>query len=233
MPRGRAAGAAALRDRARPGHAARRHEALDLPAARRSATPSSRRWALVRVGRDAAGPPVPASDAAAVQLGYLVGAAPKGAVAHAGHRARAAAAARAGDRGRRPAARIAAPPTSAASRRAQHRLSLRQLRSTETFRERNPEDRWASRKSSSCGAVRRTRRSRTSRSPGTPINIEVVRWLGRIKAAAARVNAELGKLDPERRRAHRRRRRPHRRRRASTTSSRSTSSRPARAPRRT
>jgi fumarate hydratase, class II len=32
---------------------------------------------------------------------------------------------------------------------------------------------------------------------GTPINIEVVRWLGRIKAAAARVNADLGKLDPE------------------------------------
>jgi fumarate hydratase class II len=30
---------------------------------------------------------------------------------------------------------------------------------------------------------------------GTPINLEVVHWLGRIKAAAARVNADLGKLD--------------------------------------
>ncbi len=30
---------------------------------------------------------------------------------------------------------------------------------------------------------------------GEPIDVEVVRWLGRIKAAAARVNAELGGLD--------------------------------------
>ncbi len=32
---------------------------------------------------------------------------------------------------------------------------------------------------------------------GTPIPPPVVHWLGRLKAAAARVNAELGKLDPE------------------------------------
>ena len=32
---------------------------------------------------------------------------------------------------------------------------------------------------------------------GEPIPVGVVRWLGRIKGAAARVNAELGKLDPE------------------------------------
>jgi fumarate hydratase class II len=32
---------------------------------------------------------------------------------------------------------------------------------------------------------------------GEPIPVEVARWLGRIKAAAARVNAELGLLDPE------------------------------------
>ena len=32
---------------------------------------------------------------------------------------------------------------------------------------------------------------------GQPIPVSVARWLGRIKAAAARVNAELGLLDPE------------------------------------
>src|ERR671916_2098619 len=32
---------------------------------------------------------------------------------------------------------------------------------------------------------------------GQPMPAPVVRWLGRIKAAAARVNAELGLLDPE------------------------------------
>jgi fumarate hydratase class II len=32
---------------------------------------------------------------------------------------------------------------------------------------------------------------------GEPIPVSVARWLGRIKAAAARVNAELGLLDPE------------------------------------
>src|SRR4051812_44445217 len=32
---------------------------------------------------------------------------------------------------------------------------------------------------------------------GEPVPVAVVRWLGRIKAAAARVNAELGLLDPE------------------------------------
>src|SRR5947209_11964066 len=32
---------------------------------------------------------------------------------------------------------------------------------------------------------------------GTPIRLEIVHWLGRIKAAAARVNADLGLLDPD------------------------------------
>src|SRR4029077_12988123 len=32
---------------------------------------------------------------------------------------------------------------------------------------------------------------------GEPIPVPVARWLGRIKAAAARVNAELGLLDPD------------------------------------
>src|SRR6266480_497635 len=32
---------------------------------------------------------------------------------------------------------------------------------------------------------------------GDPVHDEVVHWLGRIKAAAARVNGELGLLDPE------------------------------------
>jgi fumarate hydratase, class II len=32
---------------------------------------------------------------------------------------------------------------------------------------------------------------------GEPIPVSVARWLGRIKAAAARVNAELGLLDGE------------------------------------
>jgi fumarate hydratase class II len=32
---------------------------------------------------------------------------------------------------------------------------------------------------------------------GSTVPVPVIRWLGRIKAAAARVNAELGKLDPE------------------------------------
>ena len=41
------------------------------------------------------------------------------------------------------------------------------------------------------------RRLRTSPSPGSPIPAPVVHWLGRIKAAAARVNAELGLLDAD------------------------------------
>jgi fumarate hydratase class II len=32
---------------------------------------------------------------------------------------------------------------------------------------------------------------------GDPVRMEIIHWLGRIKAAAARVNAELGELDPE------------------------------------
>ena len=49
---------------------------------------------------------------------------------------------------------------------------------------------------------------------GEPIPAPVARWLGRIKAAAARVNAELGLLDAGQGRADRRRRRPDRGRRA-------------------
>ena len=65
---------------------------------------------------------------------------------------------------------------------------------------------------------------------GRPIPVGVVRWLGRIKAAAARVNAELGLLDPEL--AARIAAAGDAVAQASTTtSSRSTSSRPAPAPR--
>src|SRR5919201_2500454 len=32
---------------------------------------------------------------------------------------------------------------------------------------------------------------------GDPVRMEIIHWLGRIKAPAARVNAELGELDPE------------------------------------
>ena len=67
---------------------------------------------------------------------------------------------------------------------------------------------------------------------GEPIPVAVVHWLGRIKAAAARVNAELGLLDAaiaERIAAAADRSPPA----STTTSSRSTSSRPARARRRT
>ena len=49
---------------------------------------------------------------------------------------------------------------------------------------------------------------------GEPIPVAVAHWLGRIKAAAARANAELGLLDADKARADRRRRRPHRGRRA-------------------
>ena len=68
---------------------------------------------------------------------------------------------------------------------------------------------------------------------GEPIPVPVARWLGRIKAAAARVNAELGLLDADK--AERIAAAGDRDRRAAstTTSSRSTSSRPARARRRT
>ena len=41
---------------------------------------------------------------------------------------------------------------------------------------------------------------------GERVPVAVVRWLGRIKGAAARVNAELGLLDADLARAHRRRR---------------------------
>ena len=67
---------------------------------------------------------------------------------------------------------------------------------------------------------------------GEPIPAPVARWLGRIKAAAARVNGELGLLDDEK--AQRIAAAATGSRAASsTTSSRSTSSRRARAPRRT
>ena len=67
---------------------------------------------------------------------------------------------------------------------------------------------------------------------GERVPAPVVRWLGRIKAEAARVNAELGLLDADiaERIAGRATRSPPA---STTTSSRSTSSRPARARRRT
>ncbi len=67
---------------------------------------------------------------------------------------------------------------------------------------------------------------------GEPVPAEVIHWLGRIKGAAAQVNGDLGLLDarPRRRSAPPPPRSPRAR---MTPSSRSTSSRPARAPRRT
>ena len=50
----------------------------------------------------------------------------------------------------------------------------------------------AGRRPSSCGAARPARPSPTSRCRASACPSPVVRWLGRIKAAAARVNAELG-----------------------------------------
>ena len=58
----------------------------------------------------------------------------------------------------------------------------------------------------SSGARRRARRSTTSRSPASRSRRPVAHWLGRIKAAAARVNAELGLLEPTRPSASPRRR---------------------------
>ena len=55
----------------------------------------------------------------------------------------------------------------------------------------------ATEREASSGARRPARRSRTSRSPGSRSRSPVVHWLGRIKAAAARVNAELGLLDAD------------------------------------
>ena len=63
---------------------------------------------------------------------------------------------------------------------------------------------------------------------GEPIPAPVARWLGRIKAAAARVNAELGLLD-----ADKAERIAAAGERIATTSSRSTSSRRGPGPRRT
>ena len=67
---------------------------------------------------------------------------------------------------------------------------------------------------------------------GERVPLPVIHWLGRIKAAAARVNADLGLLDRDiaDRIAEAADASP---RASTTTSSRSTSSRPARAPRRT
>ena len=67
---------------------------------------------------------------------------------------------------------------------------------------------------------------------GERVPVGVVRWLAAIKGAAARVNADLGKLDPElaERIATAADASPPA---STTTSSRSTSSRPARARRRT
>ena len=68
---------------------------------------------------------------------------------------------------------------------------------------------------------------------GETVPVSVVRWLARIKGAAAAVNGELGLLDQAPRGAHREGRRARSPPASTTRSSRSTSSRPARAPRRT
>ena len=68
---------------------------------------------------------------------------------------------------------------------------------------------------------------------GEPVPISVIHWLARIKGAAAAVNAELGLLRPALARRIEKARRTRSPAVPTTTSSRSTSSRPARAPRRT
>ena len=68
---------------------------------------------------------------------------------------------------------------------------------------------------------------------GEPIPVAVVRWLGRVKGAAARVNADLGLLDDGLAQRIAGGGGRDRRRAATTRSSPSTSSRPARARRRT
>ena len=86
---------------------------------------------------------------------------------------------------------------------------------------------------SSSGVARPRRPSRTSRCPGERVPVPVVRWLGRLKAAAARGQRRAGRA---RRRAWRSgspRRATRSPPASTTTSSRSTSSRPARAPPRT
>ena len=68
---------------------------------------------------------------------------------------------------------------------------------------------------------------------GRPIPPGVVHWLGRIKAAAARVNADLGLLDGDLAARIATAGDADRLTASTTSSSRSTSSRPVRAPRRT
>ena len=68
---------------------------------------------------------------------------------------------------------------------------------------------------------------------GERVPVAVVRWLGRIKGAAARANADLGLLDADLAQRIAAAARRDRARASTTRSSRSTSSRPARARRRT
>ena len=70
------------------------------------------------------------------------------------------------------------------------------------------------RRARSSGAARRAKAVANFPVSGEPIPVPVARWLGRIKAAAALVNAELGLLDEDKARAHRRRGDAHRERRA-------------------
>ena len=67
---------------------------------------------------------------------------------------------------------------------------------------------------SACTAARPTKAVANFPVSGEPVPRPVVHWLGRIKGAAARVNAELGLLDPKLADADRRRGRRDRRRRA-------------------
>ena len=68
---------------------------------------------------------------------------------------------------------------------------------------------------------------------GETVPVPVVHWLARIKGAAARVNAELGLLDADRAKRIAEAADQVADGELTTTSSRSTCSRPARAPRRT
>ncbi len=66
---------------------------------------------------------------------------------------------------------------------------------------------------------------------GEPVPLGVVHWLARIKSAAARTNVELGLLDDERAIGDLRQLRTPSQEGPTTTSSRSTCSRPGRGPR--
>ena len=56
---------------------------------------------------------------------------------------------------------------------------------------------WLHERRASCGAARRTKAVENFPVSGQRVPAPVIHWLGRIKGEAARVNAELGKLDAD------------------------------------